>query len=110
MFRSALEPDIFDEADEVDDTEIVEDTCSKETFASIGGMSATLINNAAIAASIAHDTESAIEVLFGAEAVKFFQGLYKNHRTMKFARCRQVDKNAFAGDHTLLMPQYRWRN
>jgi hypothetical protein len=67
MFRSALEPDIFDEAeaeayDADADAEVNEYICSKETFASIGGMSATLIDNAAIAASIAPDTESPIEV------------------------------------------------
>jgi hypothetical protein len=79
MFRSALEPNIFDEADEVDNAEIVEYVCSKETFALIGGMSCTLVNNAAIAASIAPDTESPIEVLFGAEAVKYFGEKFKNH-------------------------------
>jgi very-short-patch-repair endonuclease len=113
MFRSALEPDIFDEAEAYDadaDAEVNEYICSKETFASIGGMSATLIDNAAIAASIAPDTESPIEVLFGAEAVKYFVEKFKNHSTMKFASCRQADENIFVGDHTLLMPQYRWRN
>jgi hypothetical protein len=36
MFRSALEPDIFDEADEVDDAKVVEYTCLKETFVAEG--------------------------------------------------------------------------
>jgi very-short-patch-repair endonuclease len=114
MFHSALEPEIEDDfVDETSDKiigEFVETVCSKETFAAIGLVLPTVLNNMAIATSIVPDTESPIEVLFGAEAVKFFQGLYKDHRTMTFVRCHQADENTFAGDHTLLMPQYKWRN
>lgn len=72
MFRSALEPDIFDDADEGEEVEFVEYICPKETFASIGLPLATIIDNSAIAASIAQDAESPIEVLFGAEHSSFF--------------------------------------
>lgn len=88
----------------------LEHQSSIPTFRTIGGVLPNVIERAAIANSISKLTESPIETLFGTEAIKFYQELYRDHRTMTFFRGHQSDENTFIGDHTLLMPQYKWNN
>lgn len=114
MFHSALEPEIEDDFVDKSPDEIArwfaEHQSTKPTFGVIGEILPTVIEKLAIATSIAPLTESPIEVLFGTEAVKFYQALYKDHPTMKFLRCLQAEENTVVGDHTLLMPQYKWNS
>lgn len=105
---SPLEPDSF--INEADGGEIRKYECVRDTFAMLGKHSGAVVENAAIAASIARDTESPIETFFGADAFKFLSERYRNHPTMKFERCHQSAEHNFTGDHTLLMHQYIWCN
>ena len=84
--------------------------CPEDTFAMLRKEWVNIIDNAAVAFSIAPVTESPIEVFFGTEAVKFLRGRYQNHPTMKFEQCDPNAEHAFIGDYTLLMPQYEWRS
>lgn len=102
MFHSALEPEIEDDFGDKSPDEIAqwfaEYQSTKQTFDFIGAIVPVVIEKLAIATSIAPLTESPIEVLFGTEAVKFYQELYKDHPTMKFVRCLQTDESTFVGD------------
>lgn len=83
-----------------------EEYCSsKETFGLIANAVPSVLNNVALALSIAPETESPIEVLFGVEFTKFISST-----RLKFTRCHQSVENDFGRDHILLIPQYCWRN
>lgn len=110
MIHDMHEPCNLDEADEVTIAEFSERICSKDTFSRIGQVVPTVVDNAAIAVSIAPRTESPIEVLFGVEALKYFRVRYRKHPTMRFECCEHAAEYTFVVDHTLLIYQYPWRN
>jgi very-short-patch-repair endonuclease len=109
----SLETDSFinEFIEKYNDAEFIKFECPRSTFNMIGEQSPIVVDNAAVAAAIAPNTESPIEVIFGAEAFKFFRAKYTKHQSMKFALCKQKEEDRFTtGDYTLLMPQYKWRN
>jgi hypothetical protein len=79
--------------------------CSKETFAPIASAFPEVIDTAKVAACVAPDTESPIEVLFAVEFIKFFRAM-----GVKLTRCAQSAEHNFADDEILLVHQYKWSN